>query len=152
MQSGTTGINTIRIYNPIKQGRDHDPQGEFLGRWLPELATVPAIWRHEPWRMDPATQAASGCRIGLDYPAPIVEVAAAARQARERLWGLRRQSGFGAAADAIQERHGSRRSGLPPSDRRSGDGRRRPSRLAEGQLSLDLDLGLEAEGASRSVT
>jgi deoxyribodipyrimidine photo-lyase len=150
MQSGTTGINTIRIYNPIKQGLDHDPDGEFLGRWLPELAKVPAIWRHEPWRMDPATQAASGCRIGLDYPAPIVEVAAAARQARERLWGLRRQPGFGAAADAIQERHGSRRSGLPPSGRRSGGGRRRSSRAAEGQLCLDLGLG--PESASRSVT
>lgn len=150
MQSGTTGINTIRIYNPIKQGLDHDPEGLFLARWLPELARVPAIWRHEPWRMDPATQAASGCRIDLDYPAPIVEVAAAARQARERLWGLRRQSGFRAAADAIQERHGSRRSGLPPSGRKSGGGRRRSSRLAEGQLCLDLGLG--PESASRSVT
>ena len=151
MQSGTTGINTIRIYNPIKQGRDHDPEGEFLGRWLPELAGVPAIWRHEPWRMDPATQAASGCRIGLDYPAPIVEVAAAAREARERLWGLRRQPGFGDAADAIQERHGSRRSGLPPSGRgRSGGSRRRQPPVAEGQLSLDL--GLDLEGASRSFT
>ncbi|MEA5392628.1 FAD-binding domain-containing protein [Cyanobium gracile UHCC 0139] len=133
MQSGTTGINTIRIYNPIKQGLDHDPERVFLGRWLPELAGVPAIWRHEPWRMDPATQAASGCRIGCDYPAPIVDVAGAAREARERLWGLRRQSGFGAAAAAIQERHGSRR-----------------RRVADGQLCLDL--GLHGEGASRSVT
>lgn len=141
MQSGTTGINTIRIYNPIKQGRDHDPDGIFLERWLPELAGVPPIWRHEPWRMDPATQAASGCRIGLDYPAPIVELAAAARQARERLWGLRRQPGFGVAADAIQARHGSRRSGLPPSGARSGSqSRRRRRRVAEGQLCLDLGL------------
>jgi deoxyribodipyrimidine photo-lyase len=99
--------------------------------------------------MDPATQAASGCRIGLDYPALIVEVAAAAREARERLWGLRRQPGFGAAADAIQERHGSRRSGLQPSgSRRDGGKRRRQPRAAEGQLSLDLGM----EGASRSVT
>lgn len=91
MQSGTTGINTIRIYNPIKQGLDHDPEGMFLGHWLPELAAVPAAWRHEPWRMDPGTQEACGCRIGADYPAPLVDVAAAAREARERLWGLRRQ-------------------------------------------------------------
>ena len=147
MQSGTTGINTIRIYNPIKQGLDHDPEGEFLGHWLPELAGVPAIWRHEPWRMDPATQEACGCRIGRDYPAPIVEVAAAAREARERLWGLRRQPGFGATADAIQERHGSRRSGLPSSGKGGGPRRRR---VADGQLCLDL--GLDPEGASRSVT
>jgi deoxyribodipyrimidine photo-lyase len=147
MQSGTTGINTIRIYNPIKQGLDHDPEGEFLGHWLPELAGVPAIWRHEPWRMDPATQEACGCRIGLDYPAPIVEVAAAAREARERLWGLRRQPGFGATADAIQERHGSRRSGLPSSGKGGGPRRRR---VADGHLCLDL--GPPLEGASRSVT
>jgi deoxyribodipyrimidine photo-lyase len=147
MQSGTTGINTIRIYNPIKQGLDHDPEGEFLEHWLPELAGVPAIWRHEPWRMDPATQEACGCRIGRDYPAPIVEVAAAAREARERLWGLRRQPGFGAAADAIQERHGSRRSGLPSSGKRGGPRRRR---VADGQLCLDL--GLPPEDSSRSVT
>ncbi|MBD2549931.1 deoxyribodipyrimidine photo-lyase [Microcystis elabens FACHB-917] len=154
MQSGTTGINTIRIYNPIKQGLDHDPAGEFLARWLPELAGVPVVWRHEPWRMDPAAQVASGCCIGRDYPAPIVEVAAAAREARERLWGLRRQPGFGAAADAIQERHGSRRSGLPPSGGRRGGGgnRRRQPRAAEGQLSLDLDLDPGMAGASRSVT
>lgn len=147
MQSGTTGINTIRIYNPIKQGLDHDPEGVFLGRWLPELAAVPVAWRHEPWRMDTGTQEACGCRIGLDYPAPLVDVAAAAREARERLWGLRHQPGFGAAADVIQERHGSRRSGLPPSGKGGGPRRRR---VADGQLCLDL--GLAPEGASRSVT
>jgi deoxyribodipyrimidine photo-lyase len=106
--------------------------------------------------MDPATQAASGCRIGHDYPAPIVDVAAAAREARERLWGLRRQPGFAAAADAIQERHGSRRSGLPPSGMGGGPRRRR---IADGQLCLDLGLGdgqrsapAQAANASRFVT
>ncbi|WP_216904154.1 cryptochrome/deoxyribodipyrimidine photo-lyase family protein [Synechococcus sp. CCY 9618] len=146
MQSGTTGINTIRIYNPLKQGLDHDPDGLFLTRWLPELARVPAAWRHEPWRMDGATQAACGCRIGSDYPAPIVDLAVAARQARERLWALRRQDGFAATAAAIQERHGSRRSGLPPTGRRRSSGRRRGD---DGQLSLDLNLGL-GHGAGSS--
>jgi deoxyribodipyrimidine photo-lyase len=137
MQSGTTGINTIRIYNPLKQGLDHDPEGRFLMRWLPELAGVPPAWRHQPWRMDPATQKASGCRIGTDYPVPIVDLTAAAREARERLWALRRQKDYAAMASAIQERHGSRRSGLPPSGRGRGCGRRR---VADGQLSLDLGM------------
>jgi deoxyribodipyrimidine photo-lyase len=142
MQSDTTGINTIRIYNPIKQGLDHDPAGRFLARWLPELAGVPAVWRHQPWRMDPATQRSSGCRIGGDYPAPIVDPAAAAREARERLWALRRQEGFAATAATIQERHGSRRSGLAPTGRRKGSGGGRGSgsrRRAKCRDSLDLD-------------
>ena len=40
MQSGTTGINTIRIYNPVKQGYDHDPDGAFVKTWLPELSGI----------------------------------------------------------------------------------------------------------------
>ncbi len=63
MQSGTTGINTIRIYNPIKQGQDHDPDGTFLRRWLPELRTVPPVHLHEPWTMPPRTQRRAGCGL-----------------------------------------------------------------------------------------
>ncbi|KEF40682.1 MAG: deoxyribodipyrimidine photolyase [Cyanobium sp. CACIAM 14] len=151
MQSGTTGINTIRIYNPLKQGQDHDPDGRFLARWLPELAGVPAAWRHQPWRMDPHTQAGSGCRIGCHYPAPIVDLETAAREARERLWALRHLPGFAAEAAAIQERHGSRRSGLPPTGAPRG---RRGRRSAAGQLCLDLGLDPDpgSRSASRSVT
>lgn len=136
MQSGTTGINTIRIYNPIKQGLDHDPEGVFIRRWLPELAGVPAVFLHQPWTMDPATQERVGCLLGADYPLPIVDWAAAAASARDRLWALRRQQGFAASADAIQQRHGSRRSGLRSPQR----GRRRPTAAdpAVAQLSLDL--------------
>lgn len=38
IQSGTTGINCIRIYNPVKQG--HDPEGSFIRKWIPELAAM----------------------------------------------------------------------------------------------------------------
>ena len=137
MQSGTTGINTIRIYNPIKQGRDHDPEGVFIRRWLPELADVPAVHLHEPWRMDGATQERIGCRLGVDYPAPIVDWVAAAASARDRLWSLRRELGFAKTADAIQQRHGSRRSGLRASSRRSRRGLPAAD-PAVAQLSLDL--------------
>ena len=51
MQSGTTGINTIRIYNPIKQSIDQDPNGEFIKKWVPELASVPNELIHEPWKL-----------------------------------------------------------------------------------------------------
>ena len=135
MQAGTTGINTIRIYNPIKQGRDHDPHGLFLAHWLPELAPLPPPFRHEPWSLDRAGQERCGCVIGRDYPAPIVPVAEAGRLARERLWGQRRQADFGPLADAIQARHGSRRSGLRP------PGRRRRSAPEGPEQQLQLDLG-----------
>ncbi|MFZ9753027.1 MAG: FAD-binding domain-containing protein, partial [Cyanobium sp.] len=144
-QAGSTGINTIRIYNPIKQGQDHDPQGLFLRRWLPELAAVPLVHLHEPWLMPPSLQAQIGCVLGVSYPLPIVDPAAAAREARERLWGRRRQPGFGAWADAIQHRHGSRRSGLMAS---AGRNRNRKSRGAGNDPAIvQLGLKLELDGA-----
>ncbi|MEB3200598.1 MAG: FAD-binding domain-containing protein [Synechococcaceae cyanobacterium] len=123
MQAGTTGINTIRIYNPVKQGQDHDPQGRFIRRWLPELERVPLVHLHEPWTLSRAGQEQLGWRLGRDYPEPVVDLAAAARQARERLWSLRRQEGFAERADAIQARHGSRRAGLMGSAGRRRRGR-----------------------------
>jgi deoxyribodipyrimidine photo-lyase len=131
MQAGTTGINTTRIYNPVKQQLDQDPQGTFVRRWCPELARVPLEHLHQPWRMDRSAQAAAGCVIGRDYPAPIVDPATAARAARERIHAPRRDAAFRAEAAAVVTRHASRR--------RSGDRdmpprRRRPS----GQLAFDL--------------
>ncbi len=109
MQSGTTGINTLRVYNPVKQSKDQDPEGVFLRRWLPELAGVPEGYVHEPWKMPESVARASGCRIGTDYPAPIVEPVAAARAARERVYARRRAEGFAEAKSAVLTRHASRR-------------------------------------------
>ena len=117
MQSGTTGINTLRIYSPTKQAQDHDPDGEFIRRWVPELGRVPLPWLARPWLMDAATQEAAGCRIGKDYPHPVVDEKAALQAARERLYGLRATPQARAEADAVQARHGSRKSGLPPTRR-----------------------------------
>jgi deoxyribodipyrimidine photo-lyase len=142
MQSGTTGINTIRIYNPIKQGRDHDPDGLFLLRWLPELEGVPAVHRHEPWAMDALSLERLGWGERRAYPLPIIDPVAAAAEARERLWALRRHPDFEASAAAIQQRHGSRRSGMGRSDsRRRGAGRGRPAGPDAPSTQLSLDLG-----------
>jgi len=73
MQSGVTGINTTRIYNPIKQSQDQDPKGQFIRQWVPELRNVSDMWIHEPWKMSSALQQRASCLIGEDYPAPIVE-------------------------------------------------------------------------------
>jgi deoxyribodipyrimidine photo-lyase len=127
MQSGTTGINMLRIYNPTKQGRDHDPDGRFVRQWLPELADAPTAFVHEPWRW-PGAAVLEG-----RYPRPIVDHAESVRLARVRIAEARRRPGFRDEADAIQERHGSRGSGM----RRRGV--RPPTRRnAAAQLPLDL--------------
>jgi len=109
MQAGTTGINALRIDNPIKQQHDQDPRGVFVRRWLPELAGVPDEHLAAPARMPRHVQTASGCRIGHDYPAPIVEHGPAYARARQRLQAWRRRPDVREAAREVQRRHGSRR-------------------------------------------
>ena len=102
MQSGTTGINTLRIYSPSKQALDHDPAGDYVRRWVPEFGT-------------PA------------YPAPIVDERAALSFAKQRLYGLRKAAPVRQEAQAIQQQHGSRKSGLPNTTHRPA---RKPGRRA----------------------
>ncbi len=125
MQSGTTGINTVRMYSPTKQALDHDPEGRFIARWCPELAAVPLPLRLTPWKLSPEAQRTLGCVIGRDYPAPIVDEAVAARVAKERIFAARGTRSAQAEADRVQSQHGSRKSGLPQSSARSGKAQRR---------------------------
>ncbi len=114
MQSGTTGINTLRIYNPIKQSLDQDPAGRFIRTWVPELTAVDDAWIHVPWRMPASAQQRCGVCIGRDYPAPLVDHEAAARSARQRIQLARRSGEARAESRAIHHRHGSRRRGPRP--------------------------------------
>lgn len=90
MQAGTTGINTIRMYNPVKQSKDHDLDGSFIKKWVPELRNVPAEFVHEPWLMTSMEQALYDVHIGKDYPSPVVDLAEAGKKARAKIWGHRR--------------------------------------------------------------
>ena len=89
MQAGTTGINTVRIYNPVKQSRDHDPEGKFIKTWIPELKNVDLHHIHEPWKMAPLEQQYFGVTIGVDYPKPIIDLNTSGRLARKKIWGHR---------------------------------------------------------------
>jgi deoxyribodipyrimidine photo-lyase len=127
MQSGTTGINTMRVYNPVKQGHDQDPAGSFVRQNLPELAQVPDAFIHEPWRWEGSAS--------LAYPAPIVDHAAAGKAARDALAALRKDAGHKAAARRIADKHGSRKSGVPMTGQQKG---RKAKPDSAQQLSLDF--------------
>jgi deoxyribodipyrimidine photo-lyase len=73
-----------RIYNPARQMETHDPHGRYVRRYVPELADVPEQYLREPWAMPEEVQRAAGCVIGEHYPHPIVDHAAARREALER--------------------------------------------------------------------
>lgn len=109
MQSGTTGINATRIYSPTKQVLDHDPEGEFVRWWLPELARVPTEFIAEPWRMPRPMQEAAGCVIGKDYPAPIVDHVKAYQAAQTRLRPATLAARASGESQRVFVRHGSRR-------------------------------------------
>lgn len=67
----------FRIFNPVTQSQRFDPQGAFIRRYVPELARVPERHIHAPWKMDAGLQSQCSVKIGTDYPAPVVDHAAA---------------------------------------------------------------------------
>jgi deoxyribodipyrimidine photo-lyase len=109
MQSGTTGINTLRIYNPIKQAQDNDADGVFIRRYVPELEALPTEYLAAPWTTPPLLQIASGCVIGKQYPLPIVDHLKAVALAKSRIARVRGSDDERRDARAVYERHGSRR-------------------------------------------
>jgi len=88
MQAGTTGVNTIRMYNPIKQSQDHDTKGVFIKKWVPELKNVPIEFIHEPWKMTLLDRQFH--HISSDCIEPLIDIVEVAKQARKKIWGHRR--------------------------------------------------------------
>jgi deoxyribodipyrimidine photo-lyase len=131
MQSGQTGINTPRMYNPVKQGRDQDPEGRFTRQWVPELSSVPLAVLQTPWL-------ATGGDLG-GYPPPIVDPVAAARVAKERLTALRQAAGYRDAALEVFQKHGSRKRRLDNDNPRNRRTASRPMPPQAVQLSLRFD-------------
>lgn len=88
--TGTDAAPYFRVLNPTLQAKRFDPDGVYIRRYVPELQGVPTKWIFEPWRMGADEQAAAGCVIGCDYPAPIVDHAAARVRALARYEAARR--------------------------------------------------------------
>ena len=109
MQSGTTGINTLRIYNPVKQSLDQDPSGAFIRQWVPELQGFSDAHIHAPWTAPHREQLSAGCVIGKHYPAPIVDHAEASRFARGQLSAARKTEQGQQDKTRVLKKHGSRR-------------------------------------------
>ena len=108
MQSGVTGINTLRIYNPVKQSYDQDPEGKFIRKWVPELANVNLQWLHEPWKMSSELNHHAANPLGKHYPFPLVINETAMKQARARMRDARNVDGFADIARQVYARLGSR--------------------------------------------
>lgn len=99
MQGCYTGVNTCRIYNPVKQSIDHDPDGHFIRKWVPELAALPVPLLHETWKLTPIEQVMYGFELGHDYPHPIVPMESSLRHAREEVHRVKK------TIEARQEAH-----------------------------------------------
>jgi deoxyribodipyrimidine photo-lyase len=90
--SGADAAPYFRIFNPVLQGEKFDPEGAYVRRWVPELAKLPAEWRHRPWSAPPAALAAAGIVLGRNYPAPIVDHGQARDHALAAFKTLKRQA------------------------------------------------------------
>jgi len=132
MQSGTTSINTNRIYNPIKQGKDHDPKGTFIKKWVPELKDISEDLIHEPWlinNFDGYNPQA------LNYVKPIIDLNNSSKYARKLLFQISLKEGYSNISKRIYERHGSRKSTFKRKERKIIN-----KKSSNKQFELDLNL------------
>jgi len=82
---GADAAPYFRIFNPVRQSERFDGEGDYLRRWLPELAALPARWIHQPWAAPATVLAKGGVRLGIDYPQPLLDLDAGRREALARL-------------------------------------------------------------------
>ena len=107
MQSGTTSININRIYNPIKQSKDHDPNGNYIKKWIPELRDFPKLFIHEPWLIFDKNKYEN--LKFTNYMNPIIDFEKTTREARDKIKKITQKRGYSKISNEIYQKHGSRR-------------------------------------------
>ena len=105
MQAGETGINMIRIYNPTKNAKEHDKEGIFIKKWIPELKKIPTPLLFEPWKMSLIDQETYECKIGKDYPNPIVDISETYKYAASKLWRIKSDPKVKEESSRILQKH-----------------------------------------------
>jgi deoxyribodipyrimidine photo-lyase len=88
MQAGVTGINAIRVYNPIKQSIEKDPEGIFIKKWVPELSNINSAYIHEPWKLTDIDLIDNS--IPQIYRTPIISPELGSSRVKKQLWSLRK--------------------------------------------------------------
>jgi deoxyribodipyrimidine photo-lyase len=105
MQNGSTGINTIRIYNPVKQSLEKDPEALFIDDWLPALRDLPLAFKHQPWLMTEMERSFYNFELGRDYPKRIIDINQSGAKARDILWAFRKTAAVRRENQRILIRH-----------------------------------------------
>jgi deoxyribodipyrimidine photo-lyase len=89
---GADAAPYFRVFNPVLQGEKFDPDGDYVRKWVPELAKLPNKWLHQPWTAPEQVLTQSSVSMGKSYPQPIVDHARARQRALEALSSIKRVS------------------------------------------------------------
>lgn len=105
MQAGETGINMLRIYNPIKNSLEHDPNAVFIKKWVPELKDLDTAFAHQPYLMTEMEQQFYNFKLGVNYPHPIIDIDTTRRKASDALWEMRNNKLVKSESARILKKH-----------------------------------------------